>query len=107
MTSRLSSHLDGAFDAIYAAITELNLQLPKNKQIRPNPNVILFGEDGQLDSLALANFIVISEQKLEESFGVHLDLTQDDPFSTENGHFRTVDSLARYISTLLENHNGD
>jgi acyl carrier protein len=103
MTLGTSNHLDGAFEAIYAAIAELNLQMPKNKQIQPRPDTALFGEKGQLDSLALANFIVITEQKLEESFGMQLDLTQDDPFSGQNGHFRTIDSLARYISSFAEN----
>lgn len=103
MTLGTSNRLDGAFDAIYAAIAELNLQMPKNRQIQPRPDTALFGEKGQLDSLALANFIVITEQKLEESFGVRLDLTQDDPFSGQNGHFRTIESLARYISSFTEN----
>jgi acyl carrier protein len=103
MTLGTSNRLDGAFDAIYAAIAELNLQMPKNRQVQPRPDTALFGEKGQLDSLALANFIVITEQKLEESFGVQLDLTQGDPFSGQNGHFRTIDSLARYISSFNEN----
>ena len=30
MTLGTSNRLDGAFDAIYAAIAELNLQMPKN-----------------------------------------------------------------------------
>ncbi len=102
MTLGTSNRLDGAFDAIYAAIAELNLQMPKHRQIQPRPDTALFGEKGQLDSLALANFIVITEQKLEESFGVQLDLTEDDPFSGQTGHFRTIDSLARYISSFTE-----
>ena len=103
MTLGTSNRLDSAFNAIYAAIAELNLQMPKNRQVQPRPDTALFGEKGQLDSLALANFIVITEQKLEESFGVQLDLTQGDPFSGQNGHFRTIDSLARYISSFTEN----
>ena len=102
MTLGTSNRLDSAFDAIYAAIAELNLQMPKNRQIQPRPDTALFGEKGQLDSLALANFIVITEQKLEESFGIQLDLTQDDPFSGQNGYFRTIESLARYISSFAE-----
>lgn len=107
MTLGTSNRLDGAYDAIYAAIAELNLQMPKNKQIQPRPDTALFGEKGQLDSLALANFIVITEQKLEESFGVQLDLTQDDPFSGQNGHFRTIESLARYISSFTESKSSE
>lgn len=107
MTLGTSNRLDSAFNAIYAAIAELNLQMPKNRQIQPRPETALFGEKGQLDSLALANFIVITEQKLEESFGVQLDLTQDDPFSGQNGYFRTIESLAQYISSFTENKSSE
>jgi acyl carrier protein len=107
MTLRTSNHLDGAFDAIYTAVAELNLQRPKNKQIQPRPDVALFGEKGQLDSLGLANFIVITEQKLEHSLGIQVDLTQGDPFSGQDGHFKTIESLARYVSSLIENRTGE
>jgi len=96
---------DSILSAIYAAIGELNLQLPKNRLIQPTPNTRLFGEQGRLDSLALANFIILVEDKLEERLGSRFDLTQDDPFSPENGHFRTVETLALYIASSLH-HNG-
>ncbi len=93
-----SSCFDGAFKAIYEAISDLNLQRPQGQQIEKSPTAVLFGEGGKLDSLGLANFIVITEQKLEEFFGFSIDLTEDDPFSPTTGHFRTVQSLAGYIS---------
>ena len=105
MTLNCSSCRDGVYNAIYAAITELNLQLPKEKRIQPQPDTVLFGNEGKLDSLWLANFIVMAEQKLDDAFGIQVDLTRDDPFSTENGHFRTVESLARYASAEVENEN--
>jgi peptidoglycan/xylan/chitin deacetylase (PgdA/CDA1 family) len=107
MTLNCSSRRDGVYNAIYAAITELNLQLPKEKRIQPRPDTVLFGNEGKLDSLWLANFIVMAEQKLDDAFGIQVDLTRDDPFSTENGHFRTVESLARYASAEVENENNN
>jgi acyl carrier protein len=89
-------------NAIYSALSELNLQLPEGGQVEQSLSTVLFGAGGRLDSLALANLIVIAEQKLDESFGFHIDLTQDDPFSPETGHFRTVQSLAHYISRFVE-----
>jgi len=106
MTLRTTSCMDGVFNAIHAAISELNLQLPKSKRIEARPDTVLFGAEGQLDSLALANFIVMIERKLDDTFGVQIDLTQDDPFATENGHFRTIASLADYASRQVENKNG-
>jgi acyl carrier protein len=87
---------------IYSALSELNLQLPKGEQVEQSLSTVLFGAGGRLDSLALANLIVIVEEKLETAFGFQIDLTQDDPFSSETGHFRTVQSLVGYISGLVE-----
>jgi acyl carrier protein len=74
--------------------------LPEGQRIEKSPAAVLFGAGGKLDSLALANFIVITEQKLDEYFGCRVDLTQDDPFSPTTGHFGTIRSLATYVSKL-------
>jgi acyl carrier protein len=97
-----SKSLDGIVGVIYSALTELNHQLPKRGRVEQSLSTVLFGVGGRLDSLALANFIVILEEKLEMFLGFHIDLTQDDPFSSETGHFRSVQSLAHYISRLAE-----
>jgi D-alanine--poly(phosphoribitol) ligase subunit 2 len=98
-TSR-SSHFDGVLAVIYECISDLNLQLPMERRIEKSSSTVLFGAGGKLDSMGLANFIVIAEQKLEECYGFHVNLTADDPFSLTTGHFRTLHSLATYISEL-------
>jgi acyl carrier protein len=100
-TPSASTSLDRVVSVIYSALSELNLQLPESGRVQQSRDTVLFGPGGRLDSLALANFIVITEQKLEKAFGYQIDLTQDDPFSAETGHFRTVQSLAEYTSALL------
>ena len=92
--------LDDVLRVIYDSISDLNLQLPEDQRIRKSLSTVLFGAGGTLDSLRLANFIVIAEQKLEESYGFRVDLTEDDPFSPTTGHFRTVESLATYVTSL-------
>jgi len=92
--------LDDVLRVIYDSISDLNLQLPEDQRIRKSLSTVLFGAGGTLDSLGLANFIVIAEQKLEESYGFRVDLTEDDPFSPTTGHFRTVESLATYVTSL-------
>jgi acyl carrier protein len=101
-----TSHLDGVLPLIYESIAGLNVQLPEEQQIRKSLSTVLFGAGGTLDSLGLANFIVILEQKLEESYGFRVDLTEDDPFSPSTGHFRTVHSLATYVSELAARRPG-
>jgi acyl carrier protein len=95
-----SSKLEEVLKVIYESVSELNLQLPEGQRIEKSPAAVLFGAGGKLDSLALANFIVITEQKLDECFGCRVDLTQDDPFSPTTGHFGTIRSLATYVSKL-------
>jgi acyl carrier protein len=101
-----TSHLDGALRLIYESISDLNVQLPEEQRIRKSPSTVLFGAGGTLDSLGLANFIVITEQKLEECYGFRIDLTEDDPFSPTTGHFRTVHSLATYVLELAARRPG-
>ena len=95
------SSLDAVLKVLYESVSELNLQLSKDQRMDKSPATILSGEGGKLDSLGLANFIVIAEQKLEDAFGFRVDLTQDDPFSPATGHFRTLQSLATYFCTLV------
>jgi acyl carrier protein len=95
-----TSHFDGALAVIYESISDLNLQLSAEHRIEKSSATVLFGAGGKLDSLGLANFIVIAEQKLEDRYGFHVNLTADDPFSPTTGHFRTLHSLATYVSEL-------
>lgn len=92
---------EAVLKVIHESISELNLQLPPDKRIDKSPETILSGEGGKLDSLSLANFIVIAEQKLENAFRFRIDLTEDDPFSPTTGHFRTLESLTTYVSILV------
>lgn len=89
---------DGVLKIIYESISDLNVQLPQQERIEKSPHAVLFGAGSELDSLALANFIVITEQKLYDALGLRIDLTEDDPFSPATGHFRTIESLANYVS---------
>jgi len=96
-----TSCFDGVLRVIYESISDLNIQLPEHQKVEKSPTAALLGTGGTLDSLALANFIVIAEQKLRESLGFAVDLTRGDAFSA-TGHFRTVQSLATYISEMAE-----
>src|SRR5579871_3822006 len=79
-----------ALQIIYATLAQLNPQLPKDQQLQPSLDTALFGNEGKLDSLGVANLIVLMEQNLEDFYGVKVDLTQDDPFSIGSGHFRDI-----------------
>ena len=89
--------------AIFYAIDEINEQLPEKKQIlTKSVDTVLFGESGKLDSLGLVSLIVATEQRLEELFEVYLTLADEKAMSQKNSPFRTVGTLAEYISKLME-----
>ena len=85
---------------LYESISDLNFQLRQHQRIEKSPHEQLFGPGSKLDSLGLANFIVIVEQKLYDALGFRIDLTENDPFSPDTSHFRTMESLANHISDL-------
>lgn len=101
------NHFDRVLTVLYAALDEVSVQLPKDRQVKKSPSSALLGAGGVMDSLTLSNFIVMTEHKLEQSFGLRIDLTQDDPFSPGSGHFRTIQSLASYISQLMKQATGE
>ncbi len=92
---------------LYAAIDDLNLQLPPEQRLEKSTGTVLFGEGGRLDSLGLVSFIVAAEQKLTEMADISLTLADEKAMSRRNSPFRTVGSLAEYIGErLAEGENG-
>lgn len=87
---------------IVAAVDEFNQGLPADKQIAPTPEAILFGEQGKMDSLGLATLVVLSEQKIHEEFGCALSLADEKAMSQKRSPFRTVGTMADYVTQLLK-----
>ena len=88
--------------AIFDAIDEINEQYPEEQRLTKSADTVLFGESGKLDSLGLVNLVVATEQRLEEIFDVSLTLADEKAMSQKNSPFRTVGTLAEYISNLLK-----
>ncbi len=61
----------------------------------------LIGREAVLDSMGLVNLIVEIEQRLEDDFGMAVVLADDRAMSQEKSPFRSVGSLADYISRLV------
>ena len=62
----------------------------------------IFGQKGALDSLGLVTLITDLEEKLEQEFGVFLVLADDRAMSQKKSPFRTVRTLAEYVSLLIK-----
>jgi len=88
--------------AIFAAIEEVNRQLPKAQQLERSLDTVLIGPSGKLDSLGLINLIVAIEQKIEEAFEVSITLTNEMMQSQDDSPFESVRNLIGYVYLLLE-----
>ena len=64
-------------ELVYRVIDELNEQFDGEKIIEKSENTLLYGKSSILDSLELINFIVLTEQKFEDEFNVHLVLADE------------------------------
>jgi D-alanine--poly(phosphoribitol) ligase subunit 2 len=87
---------------LFDVIDEVNEQLDDSRKITRSTETVLFGEGGTLDSLGLVNFIVETEQRIHETFGVSVALADERAMSQRSSPFRSIQSLADYIASLLK-----
>jgi acyl carrier protein len=87
--------------AIFAAVDEVNEQLPNQRKVNKSMHAVLIGRGKQMDSLAFVNLIVAIEQKIEDEFGVVINLADGDILSQASDSFENLEKLADYISVLM------
>ena len=93
--------------AIYAAIDEINLQLPGDKKLEKSPDTILQGRASELDSLGLVNLVLITEENIEDLLGVTVNIADQRAVSQKNNPYQTVASLSQYIIQLCSEASND
>ncbi|MBN8634940.1 MAG: acyl carrier protein [Anaerolineae bacterium] len=89
-------------NAIYAAIDELNQQLPADKRLSKTPDTVLYAKSGVLDSLGFVNLILAVEESIEDEFGLAVNIAEKVATTSEANPFRTVATLTEYIEPLIE-----
>lgn len=87
--------------AVFEAIDEINLQLPKGVTIEKSSEAPLYGKTGKLESLDFVAFIVEVEEKIQGEFGIDFVLTDENLLSKESSPFLTVGSLVEHLETVL------
>ena len=92
---------DFALKVIYDAIDELNEDLEADEQIEKSESSVLFGSGSMLDSMSLVNLITAIEERIEDEKDVYLTLADENAMSMTDSPFRSVASLADYITHLL------
>lgn len=94
--------LEQVRQALYAALDEINADLPAEAKISMQPETVLFGVGGGLDSLALTTFMLAAEAQVGTQLGVDVVLANEDALERPEEVFGTVESLARYVLHLIE-----
>jgi acyl carrier protein len=93
--------------AIYRAVDWINGELPPDRQLIKTPETRLLGSQSVLDSMRLVSLIVTIEREVEDAFGVALTLADERALSMKASPFRSIQSLADYIGSLItEARNG-
>ena len=67
----------------------------------------LIGRDAVLDSLGLVGLIVDVEQRLGEEHGIGVTIADERAMSQTHSPFRTADTLAAYVQTLIREQRVD
>ena len=99
--SAVVSDFDRCLDLIYSVVEEFNETAEEESRLEKSPATVLFGDSGRLNSLELVSIIVGVEERVEEEFGAPVTIADEQALSQTRSPFRTIGSLAEYVSHLL------
>jgi len=87
--------------AVYAAVDELNAQLPGGVEIEKSLDAPLYGAAGKLESLDFVTLIMEVEEKVNAEFGTDITIADENLLSKEKSPFSTLGTLIEYLQELL------
>jgi len=88
--------------AVYAAVDDLNEQLPKGVQIDKSLDAPLYGASGKLESLDFVTLIMEVEEKINAEFGTDITIADDNLLSKEKSPFSSLRTLIEYLHEVLD-----
>ena len=88
--------------AVYAAVDELNEQLPKGVQIEKSLDAPLYGATGKLESLDFVTLIMEVEEKINAEFGTNITIADENLLSKQKSPFSTLATLIEYLDETLK-----
>src|SRR5262245_27967804 len=92
---------DTVLEEIYSAIRRTNELRAPDAQIPCTPETVLYGAEGNLDSLGLVSLLMDVEEGIGARTGTPLVLTDEHAMSQRRNPFRTIGSLADYVLERL------
>jgi acyl carrier protein len=87
---------------VETAITEVAEDLDLEIEDIKGKEIVLFGKEGILDSMALVSLIADIEDKIADELGVDIILADERAMSATRSPFRSVSALVDYIQELME-----
>lgn len=87
---------------IFQALKNLADELENPELENPNVQTKIYGNEGNLDSLALVSFITDVEEMIDLEFNTNITLADEKAMSSRNSPFKDVETLTQYIQNLLE-----
>ena len=91
--------------AVFAAVDELNQQLPGGVEIEKSLDAPLYGSSGKLESLDFVTLIMEVEEKINAEFGTDITIADENLLSKEKSPFSTLGTLIEYLQELLKEAN--
>jgi acyl carrier protein len=88
--------------AVYAAVDELNQQLPTGVSVDKSLDAALYGATGKLESLDFVTFIMEVEEKIKAEFGVDITIADENLLSKDKSPFSSLRTLIEYLEELLK-----
>ncbi|WP_192455409.1 hypothetical protein [Acinetobacter oleivorans] len=83
------------------AIVECNVYFENKIVLNLNEDTILYGENGQLDSMSLVTLIAEIEDRVEDTYQKNIILASEKAMSQRNSPFRSINALVDYIELNL------
>jgi hypothetical protein len=83
---------------VYEALRRVNQIRPPEAQVPEDPDVVLVGDKGLLDSMAVTVMIVALEDLVREKTGQEVSLLQEADFEVLTQRFRTPRVIAELIA---------
>ena len=84
---------------IYEVIDKVNEEFD-GVELKKELDTIIMGDESDLDSMDLIEFITLIEDKIEIHTGTYISISDENVMSSKNSPFRTVSTLKEYIDSL-------
>jgi len=91
--------------AVFAAVDDLNEQLPAGVHIEKSLDAPLYGSSGKLESLDFVTLIMEVEEKINAEFGTDITIADENLLSKERSPFSSLGTLIEYLEDLLKETN--